>query len=185
MLAILAALVASAAAWPVLAAAVTLVLMVLARSVHRGTSALARRRYERGARRRDSLVAVVTSPWHLLAGALATAVTLLLPAALGVATVFFTGLLLSPAGRPAPGSLPAIAVGALVALLAAWWGIGGLALRSGTRTLVRALVPGRSARVAVPLLLVGAAAAAYLAYHLGSPDWTPLRTMPFGVTLPR
>ena len=179
VLAVLAALVAaSAAAWPVLAAVVTVVLMVLARSVHRGTSALARRRYERGARGSDSVVAVVTSPWHLLAGALATAVTVLLPAALGVATVFFTGLLLSPDGRPAPGSLPTIAVGAVVALLAAWWGIGGLALRSGTRTLVRALAPGRSARVLVPLLLLGAAAAAYVAYRQGAPDWTPLRTLP-------
>jgi hypothetical protein len=109
----------------------------------------------------------------------------LLPAALGVATVFFTGLLLSPDGQPAPGSLLAIGVGALVALLAAWWGVGGLALRRGTRTLVRALAPGRSARLAVPLLLGLAATAAYLAYQQGSPDWTPLRTLPLGITLPR
>jgi hypothetical protein len=185
VLAVLVALVACAAAWPVAAAAVTVGLMVLARSVHHGTSALARRRYERGARRTDGLVAVVTSPWHLLAGALATVVTVLLPGALGVAAAFFAGLLLSPDGRPAPGSLPAIATGALVALLAAWWGIGGLALRSGTRTLVRGLAPGRSARIVVPLLLVVAAAAAYLAYQQGSPDWTPLRATPFGITLPR
>jgi predicted Ser/Thr protein kinase len=184
VLAVLVALVGCAAAWPVLTVAVTVGLMVLARSVHHGTSALARRRYERGARRSDSLVAVVTSPWHLLAGALATVVTVLLPAALGVAAAFFTGLLLAPHGQPAPGSPAAIATGALVALLAAWWGIGGLALRGGTRALVRGLVPGRSARLVVPLLLVGAVAAAYLAYRQGAPDWTPLRTMPYGITLP-
>jgi predicted Ser/Thr protein kinase len=185
VLAVLLALVACAAAWPVLTAAVTVALMVLARTVERGTSALARRRYDRGARRSDGLVAVVTSPWHLLAGALATVVTGLLPAALGVATVFFTGLLLSPDGSPAPGSLPAVATGALVALLAAWWGVGGLSLRRGSRTLACALAPGRSVRVLVPLLLAGAAAVAYLAYRQGAPDWSPLRTLPFGIVLPR
>jgi predicted Ser/Thr protein kinase len=185
LLATLAALVACAAAWPVLTAAVTIVLMVLARSVDRGTSALARRRYERGARRSDSLVTVLSSPWHLLAGALATVVTALLPAAMGLATVFLTGLLLSPDGRPSPGSLPAVAAGALVALLAAWWGVGGLPLRRGSRALARGVVPGRLARVVVPVLLLGAVAAGYLAYQHGSPDWTPLTTLPFGVTLPR
>ena len=184
VLAALVALVAAVVAWPVLTAAVTVVLMVLARTVDRGTSALARRRYDHGARRSDGLVAVVTSPWHLLAGALATVVTAIMPAALGIATVFFTGLLLSPNGRPAPGSLLAVGTGALVALLAAWWGVGGLSLRRGSRTLVRALAPGRSARVVVPLLLAGALAVGYLAYRQGAPDWSPLRDLPFGVTLP-
>jgi serine/threonine protein kinase len=185
VLALQVVLVAGAVAWPVLAAAVTVVAMVLSRSVDRGTSALARRRYDRGARRSDGLVAVVTSPWHLLAGALATVVTVIMPAALGIAAAFFTGLLLSPTGQPAPGSLLAVGTGALVALLAAWWGVGGLALRRGSRTLVRALAPGRSARVVVPLLLAGAVAVAYLAYRQGAPDWTPLRTLPFGIMLPR
>jgi serine/threonine protein kinase len=184
LLATLAALVACAAAWPVLTAAVTIVLIVLARTVDRGTTALARRRYERGARRSDGLVAVISSPWHLLAGTLATLVTVLLPGALGVATVFLTGLLLSPDGRPSPGSLPAVAAGALVAVLAAWWGAGGLPLRRGGRALVRGVAPGRAARVVVPLLLLAAFAAGYLAWQHGSPDWTPLSTVPFGVTLP-
>lgn len=184
LLALLVALVACAAARPVVTAAVTVLLMWFARTVERGTSALARRRYEHGARRSDGLVAVLSSPWHLLAGALGTVVTVLLPAALGVATMFLVGLLLSPDGRPSPGSLPAIAAGALTAVLAAWWGIGGLALRRGSRALVRGLAPGRAARVVVPLLLLTAAAAAYAAYQQGAPDWTPLTTLPFGVTLP-
>jgi predicted Ser/Thr protein kinase len=184
LLAVLVALVACAAAWPVLSAVVTIVLMVLARAVDRGTSALARRRYEHGTRRTDGLVAVVSSPWHLLAAALATVLTVLLPAALGVATVFLTGLLLSPDGRPSPGSLPAVAAGALVALLAAWWGAGGLPLRRGSRALARGVAPGRSARVLVPLLLLAALAAGYLAVQHGSPDWTPLSTLPFGIDLP-
>jgi hypothetical protein len=58
-------------------------------------------------------------------------------------------------------------------------------LRRGSRTLARALAPGRSVRVLVPLLLAGAAAVAYLAYRQGAPDWSPLRTLPFGVVLPR
>ncbi len=184
LLAVLVALVACAAAWPVLAAVVTVVLMALARTVDRGTSALARRRYEHGARRTDGLVTVVSSPWHLLAATLATVVTLLLPAALGLATVFLAGLLVSPDGRPSPGSLPAVAAGALVALLAAWWGAGGLPLRRGSRALVRAVAPGRSVRVVVPLLLLTALTAGYLATQHGSPDWTPLSTLPFGITLP-
>jgi predicted Ser/Thr protein kinase len=185
MLAVLVALVACAANRPVVTAVVTVVLMALARTVDRGTSAIARRRYEHGVRRSDGLVAVVTSPWHLLAGGLATLVTVLLPAALGVATVFLTGLALSPDGRPSPGSLPAVAAGALVAMLAAWWGVGGLSLRRGSRALARGLVPGRSARVVAPLLLLTAGVAAYLAVQHGSPDWVPLHTLPFGVTLPR
>lgn len=185
LLATLAAIVACAAAWPVLTAVVTIVMMVLARTVDRGTSALARRRYEHGARRTDGLVAVISSPWHLLAGSLATVVTVLLPGALGVAMVFLTGLLLSPDGRPSPGSLPAVAAGALVALLTAWWGAGGLPLRRGARALARGVAPGRSARVFVPLLIATAVAAGYLAAAHGSPDWTPLTSLPFGITLPR
>jgi hypothetical protein len=185
LLAVLAALVGCAAARPVTTAVVTVVLMVLARTVDRGTSALARRRYERGSRRSDSLIAVVSSPWHLLAGAHATVVTVVLPAALGVATVFLTGLLVSPDGRPSPGSVPAIAAGALVALLAAWWGVGGFSLRRGSRALARGVVPGRAARVVVPLLLLAAGAAAHIAWQQGAPDWTPLSSLPFGVTLPR
>jgi hypothetical protein len=37
----------------------------------------------------------------------------------------------------------------------------------------------------VPLLLAGAVAVAYLAYQQGAPDWSPLRTLPFGITLSR
>lgn len=169
LLVVLLALVCGAAAWPVATALVALALMILARSVDRGRTALARRRDGRGVRRTDGLVAIVAAPWHLFAGTLATVLTCLLPAALGVATVFLAGLALSPDGTPSPGSSPAIAAGALIALLAVWWGPGGRSLRRGAR----ALTPTRSARVVVPLLLLTAAAAVAVAVNSGQPDLTP------------
>ena len=185
LLALLVALIGAGAAWPVVTAAVAAVLMVLARTVDRSGSSLARRRHDRGRRRSDVPVAVVTSPWHLAGGLVATALALVLPAMVGVATAFSAGLLVTRAdGSPAPTSLPAVAAGALVALLVAWWGPGGSSLRRGSRVMVRSVVPGNAALVVVLGLLAVAAGSALFAVNQQVPDWWPLVELPYGLSLP-
>jgi serine/threonine protein kinase len=175
VLALLAAFVGAAAAWPVAALAVALVLMVLARTVERSTGALARRRYERGPRRSDLVLATVAWPWHLARSVLVGAFAALLPALMGLAAVFCTGLVVTRAdGTPAPWSLPAVAAGALVALVASWWGPGGSALRRGTRTVLRAVVPPSEQVVVVLVLVLVAAGCAYYAVQQGHPSWWPV-----------
>lgn len=184
LLAVLAALVGAAAAAPVVAAAVAAGLMVVARTVDRSGTALGRRRHERGVRRSDTLLAALISPWHLLQAVLASVVAAVLPVALGVATAFSVGLLVTTTNNsPAPGSLPAVATGSLMALLTAWWGPGGGALRRGSRVLVRATVPSAAALVVVLLLLAVSAGLALWAVQTGHPLWWPVRTLP-GLILP-
>ena len=185
LVALFAALAGTWTAWPVLSAMTAALLMVLARTVERSTSALDRRRYERGVRRSDGFVLALTSPWHLVSAIAASAVALLLPLALGLATAFSAGLLITTRdGSPSPAALPAVAAGGAVALLSAWWGPGGSALRRGSRVAVRAVVPRRAARFVVPLLLLAAALAALLAMQAGHPVWWPLQSLPFGLRLP-
>ena len=175
LLALLGALVGAAVAWPIATAGVVLGLMVLARTVERGTGVLARRRYEHGPRRGDPYVVLLSSPWHLARSVLIQAFAALLPALLGVATLFCTGLVVTRAdGTPAPWSLPAVAAGALVALLSSWWGPGGSALRRGTRTVVRAVAPASEQVVAVLLLVLVASGCALYAVQHGDPSWWPV-----------
>jgi hypothetical protein len=103
----------------------------------------------------------------------------------GVATAFSAGLLVTRAdGSPAPTSLPAVAAGALVALLVAWWGPGGSSLRRGSRVMVRSVVPGNAALVVVLGLLAVAAGSALFAVNQQVPDWWPLVELPYGLSLP-
>lgn len=178
LVALLVALVGAAAAWPAMTAAAFLVLCVLARTVERNRFTLAQRRYERGPRRSDVLVAVVTTPWHLVRSVLTSALAALLPALLGAATAFTVGVAVpQPSGSPAPGSAPAVAAGALVALVAAWWGPGGGSLRRGSRTVVRAIVPPSGQVVLVLALLAVGAAFALWAVQAGGPQWAPLQAL--------
>jgi hypothetical protein len=175
VLALLAAFVGAAAAWPVATAAVALGLMVIARTVERGTSVLARRRYERGPRRSDGVVVALSAPWHLARSVLVGAFAAVLPALLGVAALFCTGLVVTRAdGTPAPWSLPAVATGMLVALVASWCGPGGGSLRRGTRTIVRAVAPPSEQVVVVLLLVLVAGGCALYALQQGHPSWWPV-----------
>ncbi|MEO7745968.1 MAG: serine/threonine-protein kinase [Actinomycetota bacterium] len=183
--AVLAALVGSAVTWPTATAAVAGLLMVLARTVDRSGAAMTRRRYDRGGRRTDVLVGVVSVPWHLVGAVVATLLASVLPVVLGAATAFSAGLLITGAGAsPRPTSPPALAAGAAVALLTAWWGPGGSALRRGSRVVVRATVPSSAAAVLVVLLLVVAAGAVVAGVRIGHPVWWPISSLPFGLTLP-
>ncbi len=188
--ALLVALVAAAAAYPVVAAGVALLWCWAARTADRSVTSLVLRRYSKGRRRSDVPLAVVASPWHLVVGALATVVSALLPVVVGVCAVFSAALALVAlnGGSPHPNSGPAIAVGALLAGLMAWWGPGGSGLRRGSRSIVRGVAGGpTAARVFVGVVLVAAAACVVLAVqHGGAPNWWPTQApsalLPAGVS---
>ncbi len=181
--ALLLALVGGALAYPVTVAAGALALCVLARTVDRNRLTLARRRYERGPRRSDVVVAALSSPWHLLRSVLVTAVCSVLPALLGLAAAFSAGLAVPAAdGSAAPDSLPAVGTGAFVALLAAWWGPGGGSLRRGTRTTLRVVVPsGQQVGWSIALMLLAAAGAVWAVRSGGSSTWPAAVQLPFGL----
>ena len=177
------ALVAGALADPgLVTAAVVAVLCVLARLVERNRTVLARRRYERGRRRSDLWVATFSSPWHLLRALLVQGLASIQPVLLGVATAFCVGLVLPMSdGSAHPASLTAVGAGAAIALLTARWGPGGGALRRGTETTLRVLVPRTQRWTWALVLVVLGAGLAWWAVRQGEPTWWPVQNAPFGL----
>jgi hypothetical protein len=177
LLALLAAVVAGAAGFPVVAAAFALLWSWAARTADRSVTSLVLRRHTRGPRRSDVPLAVVASPWHLVVGALATVVSAILPLLVGICAVFSAalGVVAVYGGQPHPNSSAPLAVGAAVAALMAWWGPGGSGLRRGTRSIVRGVSPGpHGTRVLVGLaLVVAVVAVAVCLQHAGVPQWWP------------
>jgi serine/threonine protein kinase len=157
---------------------------VIARSVDRSMTGLVRRRYDRGRRRSDVPWAVAATPWHLVLGALATVVSLLIPAAVTLAGIFASSLLLAGVhgGDLAPGSPLTLACGGAAGILMLWWGPGGTSLRRGSRSIVRPLVPaGLPAQVFVVLATAVGVVLVAMAVSRGSAlDWVPWTGNPFG-----
>ncbi|MGZ4599443.1 MAG: serine/threonine-protein kinase [Oryzihumus sp.] len=175
--AMLAATVAVAAVWPLVAVVLAVVWSLLARFADRSVTSLVMRRHAAGRRRSDMPVAVISSPWHVLRAAVATVVSLLLPLVVAVATTFSAALALTSltGGQPRPDSSAPIAIGALVGLLVVWWGPASPALRRGSRSLVRGVArPGTATRVVVTLLLLAAAGLGVWAWtRHGQVSWWP------------
>ncbi|HYN29009.1 MAG TPA: protein kinase [Dermatophilaceae bacterium] len=179
--ALLALVVAGGSAFPAVTALAVLVGMVIARAVDRSVTSRVRRRYEKGARSSDVAVAVAASPWHLVVGAVGALFAALMPALVAVSAVFASALalVLVVGGETRPDAPLPLAVGALLGTLMAWWGPGGASLRRGTRSLVRGATPSPAlTRVAVGLLLAGAAAVAAWGVARGAPTWWPLGQPP-------
>jgi serine/threonine protein kinase len=177
LVAMLAAVVAVAAVWPVVGLAVLVAWSLLARFADRSVTSLVMRRHAAGRRRSDVPVAVISSPWHVLTAAVATVVSLLLPLVVAVATAFSAALALTSVtgGSPQPDRAPAVAAGALVGVLVAWWGASSPALRRGSRSLVRGVArtsPATRALVVVLVLAAAALAAAAWSRH-GLVSWWP------------
>ncbi|MGO4662570.1 protein kinase [Terrabacter sp. 2TAF16] len=171
-------------AWPGIALVVLVVLSALARATDRSVTALVLRRYDFGRRRSDVPFAVVSSPWHLVVGIIATGVGLLLPVAVALAGVFAAALLLAGTQGTdlGPGTPITLAIGGVLGLLMLWWGPGGASLRRGSRSMARRLVPaGLAAQIVSGLLAVFGVAAALVALQHGSSlTWDPFTTNPFG-----
>lgn len=173
----LVALVGIAAVAPLLAWGLLVIWSVAARAVDHVVTSLVLRRHEAGPRRSDMPVTVLTSPWHLFVAALSTGLALLLPVAFAIAATVITAGGLTESGLLQVGvadSLP-MAVGSLLGMLMAWWGPGGLALRRGSRTMVRSVLPHPTITTAVAgVLLVGGLALLVWALLQGNQvSWWP------------
>ncbi len=187
----LVALVGLAALVPLLSWSLLLIWSVAARTVDHAVTALVLRRHEAGHRRSDVPLTVLASPWHLFVSALSTGLAMLLPLAFAMAAAVITaggltesGLMQVDVEHPLP-----VAVGSLLGLLMAWWGPGGVTLRRGSRTLVRAILPGQLiTQVVAGVLCVGGVV--ILGYTLveGVPvSWWPTSwtTAPFTDLIPQ
>ena len=181
LLALLAVFAALTARAPLAAGIALFVWIALARTADRSVTSLVMRRHERGARGSDVAVAVASSPWHLVLGAVGALVTVALPLLVGVCAMFTTSLVLAGLTGwdvPSDGILPLAAAG-VFAGLTAWWGPGGASLRRGSRSIVRGVSPGPTAgQVAAALLLVVAAALVATTMAADGPSWWPRTTAP-------
>jgi predicted Ser/Thr protein kinase len=171
-------------AWPGVALVVLVVLSALARATDRSVTALVLRRYDYGRRRSDVPFAVVSSPWHLVVGTVATAVGLLLPVAVALASIYAVALLLAgtQGTELGPGAPTTLAVGGLTGLLVLWWGPGGASLRRGSRSMARRLVPAGLANQVVTMVLAvaGIVVALVALQHGDSLTWAPFAGNPLG-----
>ncbi len=140
-------------------------LMVLARTVDRGSTALMRRRQVRGGRgKSDGVVAVAASPVHLIAASLITVFCLILPVIMGfiVGGIFTAGAANANGLDWQPLSAVGFGTGAVAALFVAWWGPGGSSLRRGSKIALRkAFRPAWLSLLVAALLIAGGA----LSFH--------------------
>jgi predicted Ser/Thr protein kinase len=155
---------------------------VLARFVDRATTSVVLRRFRNGRRTSDVAVTVAKSPGHLLSAAVATVAGGLMPALVGLATVFCVALVVGAAtgSTSDPGRSVPTAVGVLAGILTAWWGLGGASLRRGSRSMARAVSGNRVVGDVVVGLLVSAAigAVTWAFVRHGTPLWWPYAHTP-------
>lgn len=172
------------ATWPGAAVVTLIVWSSLARAADRSMTGLVLRRHDRGRRPSDVPLAVVLSPWHFVVGIVATLVTMLLPAALAAAGIFASALLLAgvTGSEITPGTPVTLVVGGALALLMLWWGAGGAALRRGSRSIVRVILPTSPASQLVAWALAGGGVLLVLVAGSqgASFGWWPLHSSPFG-----
>jgi serine/threonine protein kinase len=177
MLALLVGVLGVAAIWPMVAIVLVILWSWCARFADRSISWLALRRHHRGRRRSDIPLAVVVSPWHLFVSALVTVLALFIPVVVAVGSTLTIALVSAAVagGDPHPDrSIPFLA-GGFLGLLMCWWGPGGAHLQRGSRSLLRAVAPGKGATdllVAV-FVLVGVGFGGWAWVRNGQPDWWP------------
>ncbi|WP_134129667.1 serine/threonine protein kinase [Kribbella pratensis] len=139
---------------------VAILLLVLARTVDRSSTALMRRRQIRGrSGKSDGLVALAASPVQLATAALITLPCLILPLLTAVVVGgIVTGVAASAYGLEwEPLSAVGFGTAALTALFCCWWGPGGSSLRRGAHITARNTFRAHwfSGLIAVVLLAIG------------------------------
>jgi serine/threonine protein kinase len=167
---------------PGLGTVVAILLLVLARTVDRSSTALMRRRQVRGrSGKSDGVVAFAASPLQLATATLITLPCLILPL-LTAAVVggIVTGVAASTYGLDwTPLSAVGFGSAALTALFCCWWGPGGSSLRRGAHITARNIFRPHwlSALVAVVLLAIGGLTF-YKATQGAGADWarSPIQT---------
>ncbi|MDX6283591.1 MAG: hypothetical protein QOH03_4662 [Kribbellaceae bacterium] len=140
---------------------VAALLIALARTVDRGSTAIMRRRQVRGGRgKSDGLVAVAASPMHLLAAALITVFCLILPVIVGfvVGGIVTVGAANTYSLDWVPLSAVGFGAGGIAGLFTAWWGPGGTSLRRGTKITLRKAFRPAWLSLLIAAILLGAAA---------------------------
>ncbi|MEV6411051.1 serine/threonine-protein kinase [Kribbella sp. NPDC051718] len=140
---------------------VAALLIALARTVDRGSTAIMRRRQVRGGRgKSDGLVAVAASPMHLLAAALITVFCLILPVIMGfiVGGIVTVGAANTHGLDWVPLSAVGFGAGGIAGLFTAWWGPGGTSLRRGTKITLRKAFRPAWLSLLIAAILIGAAA---------------------------
>jgi hypothetical protein len=167
---------------PLIGAAVAVVLLVLARTVDRSSTALMRRRQVRGrSGKSDGVVAAAASPLQLVTASLITLPCLILPV---LTAVVVGGIVTAVAASTysldwQPLSAVGFGSAALTALFCCWWGPGGSSLRRGAHIAARNTFRAHwlSALVAVVLLAIGVVIF-YQATKGAGADWarTPIET---------
>jgi len=148
---------------------------VLARTVHRSTAGLERRRQELGRSRNDVAVTVAALPWRLLAATLVSLLAAVLPFLVYLSVALVAGVLGTTSGVSHPSRPVPLLLGMVAAIVVAWWGPGGHGLRGGTRAVARAATAGRTGEIAVYAgCTLIALAAVMVATRAGfTPDWSP------------
>ncbi|WP_327638472.1 protein kinase [Kribbella sp. NBC_00482] len=167
---------------PGVGAVVAILLLVLARTVDRSSTALMRRRQVRGrAGKSDGVIAAAASPLQLATAALITLPCLILPL---LTAVVVGGIVTALAASTydldwRPLSAVGFGSAALTALFCCWWGPGGSSLRRGAHIAARNVFRPHwlSALVAVVLLAVGGLMF-YQATQGAGADWarSPIQT---------
>jgi predicted Ser/Thr protein kinase len=177
LLALLVGVLGIAAIWPVVAIAMAILWSWAARFADRSIMSVVMRRHDRGRRRSDVPVAIASSPWHGLVAAVMMLLTLVIPAIVAVGATFSVALAAAAVagGDPQPGRAAPIVVGGFLGLLMGWWGPGGASLQRGSRSLVRAVAPGKGATefVVGAFVLIGVGLGAWAWVRNGQPEWWP------------
>jgi predicted Ser/Thr protein kinase len=166
-----------AAIWPVAAIALVILWSWCARFADRSVSWLGVRRHNRGRRSGDIPLAVLASPWQLIVSALATVLTLLIPAVVAVGSTLSIALMSAAVagGVPHPDRSAPLVAGCFLGLLMMWWGPGGARLQRGSRSLLRAVAPGKGASdfLVAACFMIGVGLGAWAWVRNGQPDWWP------------
>lgn len=176
VLAFAALLTASAMSMPLASSMLLLGLLTAARAID-GFVTGRRWRQEIGMRpARATLMQALSTPWASLKAAVVSIGTLLIPGALAVATTYGAARLL-PNYLPPDGYVGNLSVGlgAVVALLALWYGPGGTETRRTAHRALRTVAPTRQATLGLSAaLLIAVAAIAVVVYRFPVLDWWPL-----------
>ncbi|MDQ1537392.1 MAG: hypothetical protein QOE58_1785 [Actinomycetota bacterium] len=177
MLALLVGVLGVVTIWPVVALGLVVLWSWSARVADRSITSMVMRRHDRGHRRSDLPLAVVASPWHAVMAALTTVLTLILPTIVAIGSTFSIALAYAAVtgGNPAPDTSAPLLGGAFFGLLMYWWGPGGASLRRGSRSLLRAVAPGKGATgfLVGLVALTGVGLGTYAFVRHGQPDWWP------------
>jgi serine/threonine protein kinase len=177
MLALAVGVLGVATIWPLVAIGLVALWSVLARFADRSITSLVMRRRDRGPRRSDIPRAVVASPWHAVLAALTMLLALFIPVIVAVGSTFSIALASAAVagGDPQPSRPVPLVAGGVLGLLMCWWGPGGATLQRGSRSLLRAVAPGKGATdlVVATLVLIGVGLGAWAWVRNGQPDWWP------------